>query len=87
MPPRRGWRIGWRGCYKDFAPAGAFGRSATVSAGPVAAGGGVEAVEIILRRGFANVLRLGVATAALQPQRGYSIQPGVGAKRPRWMDG
>jgi len=29
-----------------------------VSAGPVAAGGWAEAVENVLRRGFANVLRL-----------------------------
>ena len=35
-----------------------FERSATGAAGPVAAGGGAEAVENILRRGFANVLRL-----------------------------
>ena len=49
---------GGAGGYKDFAPHGAFGRSATVSAGPVAADGGAEAVENILRRGFANVLRL-----------------------------
>ena len=42
------------GGYKDFAPDGAFGRSATVSAGPVAAGGRAEAVENILRRGFAG---------------------------------
>ena len=33
-------------------------RSAAVSAGPVAAGGGAEAVENILWRGFANLLRL-----------------------------
>jgi hypothetical protein len=52
------------GSYKDFAPDGAFGRSTPVSAGPVAAGGWAEAVKNILRRGFANVLRLGFATAA-----------------------
>ena len=40
--------------YKDFAPDGACGRSAIVSAGPVAARGGAEAVESILRRGFAG---------------------------------
>ena len=34
-----------------------------------------------------DVLRLGVATAALQPQRGCSIQPSVGAQRLRWMEG
>jgi hypothetical protein len=62
--------FGGVGGYKDFAPDGACGRSATVSAGPVAAGGGAEAVENILWRGFANVLRLGFASAALQPQRG-----------------
>jgi hypothetical protein len=32
-------------------------------------------------------LRLGVATAALQPQRGCVIQPSVGAKRLRWVNG
>jgi hypothetical protein len=34
-----------------------------------------------------NVLRLGFATAALQPQRGCIIQPGVGAQRLRWVNG
>lgn len=46
------------GFYTDFAPDGAFGRSATVSAGPVAAGEWVEAVANILQYVFANVLRL-----------------------------
>ena len=32
-------------------------------------------------------LRLGVATAALQPQRSCSLQPSVGAQRPRWVNG
>lgn len=53
--------------YKDFAPDGAFGRSATVSAGPVAASGWAEAVENILRRGFANVLRL-IPLCGTQPR-------------------
>lgn len=79
MPPRRGWECGGAGCYKDFAPDGAFGRNATVSdssrrnrmkaEGPVAAGGGTEAVENILRRGLANVLRLGLP----QPRSGGGI--------------
>jgi hypothetical protein len=79
--------LGGAGGYKDFTPDGAFGRSATVSAGPVAAGGWAEGVKNILRRGFANVLRLGFAPAALLPQRGCSIQPSVGAKRLRWVNG
>ena len=53
-------------------PTELFGRSAIVSAGPVAVGGWLEAVENILRRGFANVLRLGVATAALRTRNFYS---------------
>ncbi len=80
--------------YKDFAPDGAFGRSATVSAGPVAAGGGAEAVEIILRRGFGGGRAQAPAadpalrdTAALQQQRGCSVQPSVGEtkERLRWV--
>lgn len=67
--------LGGAGGYKDFAPDGAFGRSAPVSAGPVAAGGWAEAVENILWRGFANVLRLGVATAAPRPRRSSSSAP------------
>jgi hypothetical protein len=64
-----------------------------VSTGPVAAGGWAEAVEDSLRRVFADVLRLGFATAALLPQRGCSIQPSVGGpsrtgeERLRWVNG
>ena len=61
--------LGGAGGYKDFAPDGAFGRSAAVFAGSVAEHGWTEAVENILRRGFANVLRLGFATAALRANR------------------
>ena len=72
LPPatwigRRGWQSAPDvGGDKDFAPDGAFGRRATVSAGPVAAGGWAEAVKNILRLGFANVLRLNPARRGTQ---------------------
>lgn len=89
MPPRlprrsrtKAGEFGGAGGYKDFAPSGAFGRSATVSARPVAAGGWAEAVENIWWRGFANVLRLGFATTAL---RGKAVE---GWRNPRrWRAG
>jgi hypothetical protein len=46
-----------------------------------------EAVENICGVGLRTCCGWGVATAALQPQRGCSIQPSVGAKRPRWVNG
>ena len=52
---------------QDFTPDAAFGWSATVSAGPVAAGGWAEVVENILRLGFANVLRL-IPLCGTQPR-------------------
>lgn len=59
--------FGGVGRYKVFVPDGVFGRSATVSAGPVAAGGWAEAVENILWRVFANVLRL-IPLCGTQPR-------------------
>lgn len=48
-----------------------------MSAGPVAALGWAEAIENILRCGFANVLRLGVATAALRRRNLWGRFPRV----------
>jgi hypothetical protein len=90
MPPRRGWGIGWRAFYKDFAPDGAFGWRATVSAGPVTVGGWEEAVEnggVAVRKH----LRMDVATAALQPRPRTSAalphnRSAVAAFCPVWVD-
>ena len=57
-----------------------------MSAGPVAAGGGAEAVENILQLGFANTLRLGVATAALLTRNLWERFPRVGADGPSGAD-
>jgi hypothetical protein len=82
MSPRRARELGGAGGYKDFAPDCAFGRSATVSTGPVAAGGGAEVVENIWRRRFANVLRL-IPLCGTQPR---SYRNAVAAFSPALTD-
>lgn len=67
MAPRRDGELGGIDTYKDFAIGGAFGRSGTGSAGPVAAGEWAEPVENTLRRAFSNVLRL-IPLCGTQPR-------------------
>ena len=78
MPPRRGWEIWWRGCLQRFRSDGAH------CVRSVAAGEWQWGVwEYFYTARYLAVLRLGFATAALQPQVGCGIQPSVGALRLR----
>jgi hypothetical protein len=60
-----------------------FWRSATVSAGPVAAGGGAQAGENILRCGFANVLRL-IPLCGTQPRSNRNAAAAFRPAVARW---